>query len=565
MSVYSKKPVILCVDDEKTILETLEQQIITRLGKNFDLELADSGEEALEIVTEVTEDGRELAVLVSDQIMPGMKGDELLIEVHRTHPETLKILLTGQASLDAIINAINQARLYRYVAKPWEVNDLMMTIEQAARSYQQRTQILEYNQHNRLLRSLNKASQEISGEIEIQKVIERFLYSVGQNLSPRVAYVLLPDNNNRWMVADLYVADSMTAQRIREQQNNDPEGFSGYVWQKCLVETPQCISLPILHRNRPIAYVLIEKDALAEPFNSNHREMLMMLGAQAAISLQNAKLYEDLANSARELQQEKEKVERMHEDLTDSIQYAQRIQRSLLPPPEHLTRAYPDSFIFYHPKDFVSGDFYWLGYEEEYLYVAVADCTGHGVPGALMAAMGGAKIAEILKQNRLPKPEKILSDLHYAISDSLHQGYTRVNDGMDIALCRINTKEKIIDYAGANRPIIVFHGKEQVEYLPDRLPIGRMGAFDSEERIFTPQRIEYTPGDRLYLFTDGITDQFGGMQARKLTKKRFFDYLISIYDSPIAKQGELIRQFLDAWRNNLSQTDDMLMIGIELH
>lgn len=564
MSVQGKRAVILCVDDEKTILETLEQQILTRLGREFDIELADSGEDALEIIEEITEDGRELAVLVSDQIMPGMKGDELLIAVHKTHPDAHKILLTGQASLEAVVNAINKARLYRYVPKPWEVNDLMMTIEQAAHSFKQRAQIFAFDQHTRLLKALNKASQDISDEIERKRVMARFLESVGDNLAPRAAFALLPDEQNQWHVIDHYASDPLMADTLRVQYEANPQRFSEIIYQRCFANSPQYLANPIRYRGKTLAYVLLEKDIDAEPFNQNHREMLLMLCSQAGISLQNAGLYDDLATSARDLQAEKEKVETMHQDLTESIQYAQRIQRSLLPPSDVLMRVCPASFIFYQPKDVVSGDFYWFLEENEALYIAVADCTGHGVPGALMAALGGAQLNEIVKQRKIQAPEKILAELHNSISRSLHQTHAKINDGMDVALCKIEPKKRLLTYAGANRPIVVFQGTECVEYEPDRYPIGKMGAFDTEARVFTLKQIPYAPGRRLYLFTDGLTDQFGGFQARKLTKKRLLEYISSLDTTPLAQQYELIKQFISTWQGQLPQTDDMLLIGVEL-
>ncbi len=156
-----KKPVIICVDDEKIILDSLEQQILNRLGNEYDCELAEGGEEGLEIIEDLLREGRSIAVIISDQLMPGMKGDEFLIRAHSILPETQKILLTGQASFESVKNAINKARLYRYINKPWEENDLMLTVEEAGRSFMNQIQLIEYN---RMLRTLNKATQEISGE-----------------------------------------------------------------------------------------------------------------------------------------------------------------------------------------------------------------------------------------------------------------------------------------------------------------------------------------------------------------------------------------------------------------
>ena len=170
-----QKPVILCVDDEKVVLDSLWDQITPVLGDEFICDLCQSGEEALQLVEEYQATGQSLAVIISDMLMPGMKGDELLIRVHSLLPQTVKILLTGQTSFEAVKNAINKARLYRYISKPWQEEDFVLTVTEAARSYQQYLQLIELN---RILRSLNKATQEISDLLTPWPTIARRLDAV---------------------------------------------------------------------------------------------------------------------------------------------------------------------------------------------------------------------------------------------------------------------------------------------------------------------------------------------------------------------------------------------------
>ncbi len=263
-------------------------------------------------------------------------------------------------------------------------------------------------------------------------------------------------------------------------------------------------------------------------------------------------------------QKETEEIIReKNKDITDSINYARRIQLAILPSPEILHDKFPGSFIFYQPKDIVSGDFYWYASVDEYFILACADCTGHGVPGALMSMMGSNLLTHIVTDSSINAPGPALSALDERLKRALKQekGNNDSRDGMDIALCAIHTKKLVLHFAGANRPLIHFRGEEMTEYEPGKHAIGGPGGM---AKTFGDAKIELRKGDRIYLFTDGITDQFGGPSGKKLMKKNFLKLLGEIRIAPIKEHEQKIREHFQQWKGKLNQLDDVLVIGIEI-
>jgi serine phosphatase RsbU (regulator of sigma subunit)/FixJ family two-component response regulator len=568
-----KKPVILCVDDEKIILDSLEEQITGRLGREFDCELAEGGEEALEIIQELAEDGRELAVVISDQLMPNMKGDEFLIRVHSTHPETLKILLTGQASIDAVRNAINNARLYRYVVKPWEENDLMLTVEEAARSYLQYLQLLE---HNRLLRSLNKATQEISGEIDLKRLVNKFMQNVIENTGAEKGFLIV-EREGKLNVEAVASAIQDEARFLHLKLLNETPTLTNEVLQSVALTLQNDtfpdyrIVTPISKKGKNLGYLYLENPQTREAFNYNQREILQMLASQAAISIENANLYSRLEERSKELQEEKEKVEAVkveleqkNEDITASIRYARRIQFAILPHLEEMQRTFPDSFVLYKPKDIVSGDFYWFAEKGDKLLLAAVDCTGHGVPGAFMSVIGHSFLNETVDGEQITDPEKILFSLNQKVKSALKQDQatTETADGMDLALCSIDKKTLHLDFCGARRPLLQVRGGEFIEHKADKQSIG--GRVDDNTEPYTGIRIDLQKGDIIYIFTDGVTDQFGGTDHKKYSARRFREFLEQIQAKPMKEQALLLDTEIETWRGNYDQTDDILVMGIRV-
>jgi CheY-like chemotaxis protein len=276
-----------------------------------------------------------------------------------------------------------------------------------------------------------------------------------------------------------------------------------------------------------------------------------------------------LALKNDEIQSQKDEIEKQAEKIRASIQYAKRIQTAVLPPQDYIYKLLPDHFVFFQPRDIVSGDFYWLTEKGQKTIVAVADSTGHGVPGAFMSMLGTAFLNEIINkivENRHISElhaGEILTELRNYIMNSLHQKgeANDAKDGMDIVLIIIDHKEQKIQYSGANNPLFVISKGELKTYEPDNMPISFQREMTDR---FTTTEFDYMPDDTLYLCTDGYVDQFGGSNGRKFMVKRFRQMLVEINKMSMRKQCDTLHKTIEAWKGNTFQVDDMLVMGIRL-
>lgn len=248
--------------------------------------------------------------------------------------------------------------------------------------------------------------------------------------------------------------------------------------------------------------------------------------------------------------------------ITDSIQYAKSLQNAILTDQNAIKKILPNHFIFYKPKDIVSGDFYWVKKVNEYTIIAVADCTGHGVPGAFMSVLGISLLNEIVRRKEVTKANQALEVLRHELKETLHQTDSNYssNNGMDIALCVINHDKGIMQYAGANTPLYMIRNKKLIEYRPTRNPIGMTPI----EIPFKNNEIEFDKNDIFYLFSDGFIDQFGGDDGKKFRSRRFKHLLLEIHEKPMIIQRDFIELNLKKWMGNKhEQIDDILIFGFK--
>lgn len=429
----NKKPIILCVDDEIMVLKSLEKELRHNLGNDYLIETAESADEAIEVFSELIEDDYDVPLVISDYIMPGIKGDELLQNIYKISPNTLTVMLTGQASIEGISNAVNNANLYRYIAKPWVQHDLLLTISKAIKSYFQDRKLEE---QNKLLVDLNESLE--------QKVQER----------------------------------------------------------------------------------------------------------------------------TQEIERQKAIIEEKNKNILESITSASQIQRSILPPLDDIQKEFPDSFIIYKPKDIVSGDFYWFEQKDETYLIAAVDCTGHGVPGALMTVFGDANIEKIVNSQNILSPERILQELDSNIKKSLHQDETGNSDGMDIALCSIDKKNKVLEFAGAENSLVYIQNEKLVEIEGDLESIGGIQILD--KHTFTKHTVDISIPTTFYIFSDGFQDQFGGEEGNKFMGKNFVKLLYDIHKKSMNEQKEILEDTLQNWMNpnngkdKYPQLDDILVMGFRI-
>ncbi len=263
------------------------------------------------------------------------------------------------------------------------------------------------------------------------------------------------------------------------------------------------------------------------------------------------------------------KIETQKQKITDSIKYAQKIQNAILPSNVLIKKIIPEHFIFYEPKDIVSGDFYWINKINNNIIVAAVDCTGHGVPGAFMSMLGVALLNEIVDKKEITQPDKILEELRKYVKASLHQTgqNDESSDGMDMSLCVIDSETNKMQFAGANNSVYIIRSnnknKEQSEFIelePDPMPIGIFLV----EYPFNNQEIQLESKDCIYLFSDGYSDQFGGKKNYKFMKAKFKELLLEISEKPMQEQKNILEKTFYDWKGSGFQVDDVLVMGIRI-
>jgi serine phosphatase RsbU (regulator of sigma subunit) len=256
-------------------------------------------------------------------------------------------------------------------------------------------------------------------------------------------------------------------------------------------------------------------------------------------------------------------IEEKNRDITASINYASRIQRAMLPGPSDIKGLSSKSFILYLPKDIVSGDFYWFTRISGKLIIVAGDCTGHGVPGALMSMLGISFLEEIVNEREITESGQILNELRKEVQRALHQKGTKeeAKDGMDIALCVIDRSKKMVQYSGAYNSLYLIRKGELIEYPADRMPIG---IFDFSDKSFTSQDFPYLSNDIIYMFSDGYADQFGGPNSKKFKYSALKELLLKIHDLPMKEQKQKLENEFLKWKVANPQTDDVLIMGLRL-
>ncbi len=252
-----------------------------------------------------------------------------------------------------------------------------------------------------------------------------------------------------------------------------------------------------------------------------------------------------------------------NKDMLDSIQYASRIQEAILPDVEKIKSAFKDAFVLYQPKDVVSGDYYFFYQRENKAFVAAVDCTGHGVPGALMSFIANGALKEVIIKKGVEDPSEIL----YALDEELFLALNKSKDGvisidgMDVAIGVFDFVEQTFSYAGAFRPLLIVRDGNIIELEASRFPIG---FYADVKKVFSTQTIEIKQGDAYYFFTDGFCDQFGGEKMKKFNRKQFKELLLSAQDMEMSEQESYLQYVLKNWRQEEPQTDDILVMGIKL-
>ena len=422
----NNKYLILFIDDEKSILDSLRLQVTRNLSTDYSFvtEYIDNPLEVSEVIEENQKLNVEPSIIVCDNIMPHIKGVELLAEIKKKFPRCITILLTGQSNKDDITHAINNADLYRYISKPWEKNDLILTLKEG---------LHRYHQDQRLI-LLNKELIEINKNLE--KQVEEKTYKIIQH----------------------------------------------------------------------------------------------------------------------------------NTDLNDNLRYAQNIKNIFLPNSKDIIKKYFNEklLLIDVPKFIIGGDFYWIEEEGDYIFTIVADCTGHGTPGALISLVGNQFLYAIIKRKKINSPKKIIIDLNKKIKTI--QKNSIITHGMDISICRICKKTKEVSIASLHQNVYVIDKvkKECSTIKGNRLNLGH---FESEEyKNIVETILPFSSNNWIVMCSDGIKDQFGGIKNKKFSTKRLIPLLVECSQkNTVKEQYDMFYEALKKWQlNQHEQVDDMTLLGFSL-
>jgi serine phosphatase RsbU (regulator of sigma subunit) len=288
--------------------------------------------------------------------------------------------------------------------------------------------------------------------------------------------------------------------------------------------------------------------------------VFLLVLTQTRTLIKTRKLLTEKEQAFKLIELQKFELELKDKDITDSLIYAQRIQEALLPSESYFRKHFSDSFILFKPKNIVSGDFYWIGEKGEKVFVVAADCTGHGVPGALMSMIGLKIIEKTINEDNIEIPSMILEVMNKGLEKTFSREKnigTIIRDGMDIGLCVINRKRKKLQYAGAFLPLYLIREGNLVEISADKIIIG----MNPEGLSYLDHEINLLDDDIFYIFSDGYVDQFGGSENKKFMYRRFRYLLMTIHNFPVNDQKAILEENIKTWMGNNEQVDDMMVIG----
>lgn len=404
------------------------------------------------------------------------------------------------------------------------------------------------------------------------------LVGIGSGIVVSLIYILLFIS---WTNKDISVPLKELLANIRDTRGGEPEHFT------------------VVRTNDEIGELAVGYNEMTEKIH-DYVESISRMNRDLEETVK--KRTNEVVEQKEEIEAQKEEIEaqldlatlqrdtitRQKDQILDSIRYAERIQSAILPPIEHLSETFTDHFILFKPRDIVSGDYYWTTRKKDKIMIAVADCTGHGVPGAFLSMLGISSMNEIINRSDSISANRILEQLRDFVIASLHQTGSRgeTQDGIEIALCVIDTRKMILEYAGANRPMYMIRRKkkdaktavtkkrkqerkifeensdhELLHIRADRMPIG---IYDQDPIPFTNHKFPLERGDSIYLFSDGYVDQLGGPSRKTFRSRHFRNLLLDIQEHPMEKQMQILEEKLKSWSGDVEQIDDILVMGIKI-
>lgn len=520
---------ILIVDDAPKNIQLLAN-ILSK--ESYQLGYAQNGMQALEIVKKSSFD-----LILLDVMMPELDGFQVCHQL-KSDANTKNIpviFLTAKTDEESIIKGFESGGV-DYLTKPFNSAELKIRVKTHLEASNFKKRIIEIN---------NQLVKEIEGRQEAELKLSIVASETDNG-------VMIFDSNGILEWQNISIGKMFEGTSVKDQLTNG----------KHIVEISQNADIEDICNEctQTGESKIYETEYFVEGNGSRWMQTTM-----TPIFNEQRKLEKIITidSDITKIKKAEGEIKMQNEKITDSIRYALRIQHAILPPLQKLEQFFPESFILLRPKDIVSGDFFWIHETEENIYIAAVDCTGHGVPGAFMSIISNNLLNRAILQQKLEKPSDILDFLNQEVVISLNKDSSvEVKDGMDIALCAFNRNGNSLQYAGASNSLILIRDGELIEIRADSSPIG--GDFMRGRNSFTNHLIEIKPQDRLYMFSDGYVDQFGGEDKRKFFKKNFRKLLVDSSTKTIRNQREHLKQVFKEWKGSLEQIDDVLIVGIQI-
>ncbi|HAS44355.1 MAG TPA: hypothetical protein DCS93_28010 [Microscillaceae bacterium] len=417
-------------------------------------------------------------------------------------------------------------------------------------------------------------NQEASNSTQIEEVI------IQMGLSAEVRQEVDFGNNHSENAYDLILLNADNTHQTEKQLLQQIKNMVAYKRVGVIVVTDDQTDDYLAHLWEMGAHDFIAKPINALELEARVNSVLQQQASLKKIDTQNALLelkMEELQLQKEVLTEQKTSIAQANEEITDSINYAKRIQESMLPAEKDIKAALPESFMLFRPCNIVSGDFYWFAKKQlsDYyhkLILAVVDCTGHGVPGAFMSMIGDSLLNYAVHDLDIHEPDQILAEMDQGVWDKLNQSQNTKRDGMDVSLCMVDVKEKVLKFAGARQHLVYFQNNELFFVKGDKSKIGGVRQENPQESLFRVHTIDISTPTWVYLFTDGYQNQLGGSKHRKLKGNRFRQLLQEVHHYPTQKQLEVLESELESWIANetpkegraTNLVDDVLVWGFKL-
>ncbi len=560
-------PVILIIDDDKAILDLLEDQIHHWSGERFDVEAAMSGEEAMALVKEL--DGRlvPIAVIICDHQLPDIAGDDLLLKLEPLCPDAYKIFLTGNQSSETFAAAVNKIKLYRYLTKPWNEEDLLRIVETAVKSYLQKRETEELV---RMVRSFVRSMQEVHGDSDPVRIVNRHIQNIAEQMRAEKVYYLTtekgrlnvalaasysPDETKRLHAALQSDHDSINKTvllRVTDTLNADV--FPGYR-----------LVVPVQKHGAGVSYLFLENPGSQRKFTHNQYELLQLFAAQLGVSLENARLFERLEKRTRELEANRERdeenqmmMELSRKELNDYRATASNMQRVYLPPPQALKSIFPESFVFHRPADEVAGDLYWFTERFYKCMLAVASSNLKSIDAGFLSVSALTLLNQIAHEYAISDPDVALDYFNRKLTEALspQRAFSRPVE-LKMSYCIIDQADDVLHFAGAGLPMLHFRGSKAT-YVPGKpvamAQIGPDGAIPFLDLPVHTQLLQ--DGDVIYLYTESAITAFVGPPEIPKRVERFHDFLNRLRPMTMDEQLEELNKLFKP-----SKPMDCLILG----